>query len=276
MISKLIINDSKNLPIKWWNKSESLKDIKEISFNPGLNILFGRNGSGKSSILKLLGKMFHAEAGNFSCITEHSVRELIPINFSAKGKEDLTDNLFKSCYIEHDSQGIMFLDPDHTVGLFGKGAAFDDDFFSEGVASLFTKGSSGQLGFHKLAKILDAMKKGDKINPVFKSKYMMEKPSKDVMYVIDFLKGNIPDGQPTFLLDEPDRSLDIDFQIKIWNFLKKMSEKVQIIVASHSPFCLSINNANYIEFSKNYLENCRVITSTTLAPFGLSYRKKDK
>lgn len=255
MISKLTINDPKNLPIKWWIKSESLKDIKEISFKPGLNILFGRNGSGKSSVLKLLGKMFHAEAGSFSCITENSVRELIPIDFTAKGnKEDL---LFKSCSIEHDSQGIMFFDPDHTVGLYGSGGAFDDDFFSEGVSALFVKGSSGQLGIHKLAELLARMKKGDKINPIFKSKYMLEKPSKNVLHVLDSLKGNIPDGQPTFILDEPDRSIDVDTQLRIWNLIKKVSGKVQIIVASHSPFCISINNANYIEFSNGYLEYCR-------------------
>ena len=63
----------------------------------------------------------------------------------------------------------------------------------------------------------------------------------------------------TVLMDEPDKALGIKNQIDLWrDFIPMLVEqKVQVIVATHSPFALDVENANYIECTKGYLAECR-------------------
>lgn len=264
MISKITINDPTALPISWWTKAPCLKDIKEITFKPGLNVLWGKNGSGKSSVLRLIAKMFHAEAGRFSFITGSSTHDILP--FKSSKNPNPAERLFGSVTIAHDGQGVMYFDPDHRPGLIGGMAGFDDHFMTEGIQSIFMKGSSGELGLNNMIKLLEGMKSGDKIVPKWE-----RKPNQDVL---NFFKPSIPDGPPTFLLDEPDRSVDIPSQFGLWKFLQNAAEKkgVQIIVASHSVFATSVNCANYIEFTNGYLEACR----GTIAASRPKVRKTDE
>lgn len=254
MISKITINNPEHLPITWWSKAKCLKDIKDISFTPGLNILWGKNGSGKSSVLRLLAKMFHAEAGRYTFITSDSIRELTPFNAS---KRFSIQDLSKSITVEHDGQGIMYFDPEHRPGLIGGMAGFDYDFIGEGTSALFTKGSSGELGILNMEKLLIGMKDAKSVSIKWKEKYLKEKPTEAAKFTMDFLNGNIPSGPPTFILDEPDRSVDIPNQLKLWTFMRTMAKKSQVIVASHSVFGATIPGANYIEFNPGYLKECR-------------------
>lgn len=69
-----------------------------------------------------------------------------------------------------------------------------------------------------------------------------------------FLKGSGKVGQPTILLDEPERSLDLNYQPAIWRLLRAFAPTTQFIVASHSLFALRIPEANYIELGSDYLK----------------------
>jgi ABC-type Mn2+/Zn2+ transport system ATPase subunit len=73
------------------------------------------------------------------------------------------------------------------------------------------------------------------------------------------LKGNATRGQPTILLDEPERSYDLNTQIGVWRFLRAYSDQVQFIVASHALFALRIPNAHYIELSPRYLAGSEAV-----------------
>jgi ABC-type cobalamin/Fe3+-siderophores transport system ATPase subunit len=69
------------------------------------------------------------------------------------------------------------------------------------------------------------------------------------------LRGNIKEKGPiTILLDEPDRSIDLQYQYGLWSAIRKYSNKIQFIIASHNLFAFDIPNANYIEMSKGYVE----------------------
>lgn len=251
MISKITINDYKNVPIKWWSKIESLSTIKELTFTRGLNIFWGKNGSGKSSILRLIAKMFHAEQGRYSFVSSESMSELF--GFSS-AKKDTTNTVLNSVSIEHDNQGLMYFDPDHRPGLIGGMAGFDYDFMDAGMSSIFSKGSSGQLNVHNVSSLLTNIKEAKPTQPVYK---VSSKYDKRVDKVKEFFKGSLPDGPPTFLLDEMDRSVDMPYQLGLWRFLQEKSKTCQIIVASHSPFAVEVAGANYIEFSPGYLNACK-------------------
>ena len=252
MITDLTITDATKIPIGWWARNEALCKMTEWKFQPGINILWGKNGAGKSSLLKLLAYLFHAEQGGFFTITQWSLDNMFPYN---------------GCYydgvkVSHDGQGIFCVDPSKKVGSFG--GMFDDDFFDEGLASIFTKGSAGQLTVHQLVTALKKTKKEGRFEP----EYRMTKKSvndiwgKRIERVEEFFKPNIETTDTiTVLLDEPDRSLDIPMQAKVWKALCS-GKKTQFIVASHSLFAIDIPGANYIELTPGYLDECRAALNT--------------
>jgi hypothetical protein len=61
------------------------------------------------------------------------------------------------------------------------------------------------------------------------------------------------------LLDEPERSYDLNAQVGVWRLLRAYSDQVQFIVASHSLFALKIPDAHYIELSPRYLEGSEAV-----------------
>lgn len=254
MIRSLTLVNPKKTPIKWLGNVEALKEPKTFEFKPGLNILWGPNGSGKSTILKLLARLFHCEQSGRSVVTQESVSELFSTILFEQEKKD---TLFKSIRVDHDGQGVWHFDPQRTVGLIGGGAGFDYDFFSEGVRSIVVKGSSGQITIDRLGGLMTQFLEGKRASPI---EYRIKKDSVNdqwahkISRIEKFLKGDGEKGKPTWLLDEPERSLDLPLQAKFWGGTIKNSTAVQLIVASHSPFALGNPDANYIEMTPGYLK----------------------
>ena len=255
MIERLIIHDKDNVPIEWWAKSKVLDPIRELNFKPGLNIVWAKNGTGKSSVLTLIARMFHAEQGRYSTITHNSCQELF-------------GNIKKLAGLpvaSHDGQGIMHYNPNHKVGLFGGMAAFDDDFGAEGVHAIFAmKASSGEQILNEVGKLVLEAKKRKSTDPIWKANKTGggDKHQRRVEAINTFFKPSIPRGQITMLLDEPDRSLDVTVQYKLWRTIfPNMAKEFQIIVATHCPFAVNVPGANYIELNQGYLDECRQVVS---------------
>jgi predicted ATPase len=225
----------------------------EIEFKPGLNILFGPNGIGKSTILKLIGLPLAAIQGGRSVVT-HSymlshARSNKPINFGVE--------------LQHDGQGIMYFDSDDTIGLTH--GYFDDDFFSEGsdAARNHRKMSHGLKTVSKIDRIKSVLS-GEKAFPAtienrMKGRYVNDVWKEKVEALDETFKGTIPIGQPTTLIDEPESHLDLIAQKDMWEFLGNPShhENFQLIVSTHSPFSLGIKHANYIDIKNGYMESCK-------------------
>jgi hypothetical protein len=74
-----------------------------------------------------------------------------------------------------------------------------------------------------------------------------------------FLKGSAKEGQPTILLDEPERSYDLNAQVGVWRLLRAYADQIQFIVASHSLFALKIPEAHYVELSSRYLAGSEAV-----------------
>jgi len=248
VIAKLAIDDSSATPIKWWPKVKALVNIKELDFAPGLNILWGRNGSGKSTVLRLIARMFHAEQGRFSTITQTSIDKLL--GYGAKSTPR------NGAKFRHDGQGVAYYDPGATPGLIG--GSFDDDFMMTGVSSIFTKGSSGQLVINEVAKILSKFKDKTSVAPVWKIK-KNKWNTKRLESIEEFFKPSIEPSKPTLLFDEPDRSIDLPNQVTMWRGFPNLAHKYQLLIATHSPLAANIEGANYIQLSDGYLDECRSV-----------------
>ena len=250
MIYSTTITKPEDTGVKWLSKVPALATPnKTFEFKPGLNILWGKNGCGKTTLLHLMGRLFHCEQGGMPVITEGSLREIMGGAMDRK-------NPYKAVEIKHNGQGVCYFDPSHAVGL--SGGSFDWDFGMEGITNVMAKGSAGETTLRRLSSVLKNVtdrkapaiqnKFGDRANEVWQ-KYLDSSKN--------FLKGTEPKGQPTVLFDEPERSFDLPTQTAIWRWIRSYAQENQFIVASHCMFALNISEANYIELEPGYLETSR-------------------
>lgn len=247
MIKSITINDIKNLPIRWANKVQWLNDnVKTpIEFTDGINLIVGSNGSGKTSLIKMLAYYLHCEQGGYSKITTESIDNLVEWTYSKPTV------FYDGATVEHDGQ-ICFYSGDRTVGL--NSGQFDDDFLRQGIQNLMDNQelSSGQKTMNKLDSVFRNIDKENiegrnlenMINPVWKEKYLLS------IQVLD--NPTIKKGKKTLLLDEPDMNLDYVNQLILFKQLQTLSEHFQIIMTAHSLASVLMKDVNVIETTPDY------------------------
>ena len=263
MINELRIVDRTRLCIPWWKDVSGIKRKRVLKFQPGLNILWGPNGSGKTTILQALAKMTFCEQGYSTTLTSNAVRDFFPIERAIRMKppeglppeeEQEWRGLF-GFKVVHDGQAVVHVDPSQAVGMIGGMAGFDDDFFSLGLRECMSKGSAGETTLRRLDRVVRILVGED---PWPEIVWKAPRRANDRLNVIEkLLEGEIPKGPPTVILDEPDRSLSVPYQSGLWKNLPGMAKDFQIIVASHSLFAVDVPGANYIELEPGYLKQCR-------------------
>lgn len=220
-------------------KLDFFKENKSIEFKPGLNIIFAPNGTGKSTLLEIIAKFTASEQGGLSTITDSWKNDMF-----AHGV-----NKMEGISVHHDGQPTMYNNPRKAVGLFGGMAAFDDDFFEQGLMETQLKESTGYTTMTRLNSVLSVLA-GKAEMP---KEFQMKSYKTEEVYQ-QFLKGNIEKGQQTMILDEPESGLAIHVQSNIFRMLQKKAKenKIQIIIATHSPFALTCQ-ANFIELKPGYI-----------------------
>lgn len=246
MISEIDFSDlPKSKVFAYAKELDFFKTHTKVEFEPGLNILFGPNGCGKSTILRMAALTLAAEQGGVSTITSTWLSDIF--DFGGECKLD-------GIQVSHDGQPLMYGNPRNAVGLFGGGAAFDDDFFSEGLANIQSKASTGLTTMNRLNRMLAVAlgkapfpaKVDERVNGSTRHKAAMA-----------LLKASIPVGQQTLIFDEPESGLGIPVQGNLFGVLHKAAKEngFQLIVATHSAFALGLPGCNYIEMSPGYIAN---------------------
>lgn len=260
-LQRLEILDPTDTTVDWWSSSLGLKSVSAVNFVPGLNVLFAPNGYGKSTVLHTIANLTHSFQGGPPVFTTTSLRPW----FGGRGK---------GARLVRDKGPCFYADPANRPGLVGGMAGFDDDFMTDGIIAARANISSGEWCTYTINRIVGLVHTVTDYED--RTNMGMERLRKDPRFLAwqatqEVVTGN---NQPTVLLDEFDRSLDIAAAAHMWSVLARVvAKKVQIVVAGHSPFVLQLAAAglcNLIDLCPGYAKSCgdslELFSATLRAP----------
>lgn len=237
------------------------KGRKVLKFKPGLNVLFGPNGCGKSTVLNILAQSLAAAQGGVSTVTQDHISSTVDMFAALRQRDGVKGEMKDKIGLEvrHDGQPVVYSDPRKTVGLVG--GSFDDDFMERGLAEAMgsARRSHGQLSLSRtdsaLAVLMGKSASPTSIPYTMNKKHVNDQWVQAIEIVEKRLQANTERGQPSVLLDEPEANFSLVWQSRLWTLLRRpeVAQKHQVIVASHSPFALGLPDAHYIEFEPGYM-----------------------
>ena len=228
---------------------------KVVELKPGINILFGGNGVGKSTILRILADTMCSRQAGHSAITKHALDTTVDSPFSG------TPRCGVGLKVVHDGQPVVFCDPRDAEGH--QDGRVDDEFMLMGLNELFDAKtlSHGQKTNRRLGRVLATIV-GDAPHP--KSvEYKVSRGSlnsvwKSKLDIVEArMAASIDKGQPTVLLDEPESCLSLKSNAGLWRWMMSdpdVHKNRQLVVATHSVFALGIPGANYTELTPGSTE----------------------
>lgn len=269
----------KKEPIKFKDQSTKafipklplFKANKVFNFKPGINVIYGGNGEGKTTLLNMLAATLGCLQGGKSYYTRTWLGDLkdticLQVSYYDAKEAGIKLNYEEGHYhmipfidVKHDGQSAFYCDPRKLRGLRHNGASFDHDFFDELKKDGKERSSTGKKNKSRMEDIMNVLSCSDSIEPngIPFQKYLKEDlENVHNEQVRDLIKPNISVGAKTLMIDEPENALDFVSQRAFFKLLKENEnrEDLQIIMITHSPLVFMLENVNYITSDKSMLE----------------------
>lgn len=256
MITSIRVDDNKKTPFKYIPKIKAFKNGSEFIFKPGVNVIVGKNGSGKSTLLNMISKYMLCEKKMCSELPLEAL--YFPDIFD-------DDNVLDGISIKSDYIGKVF-------HLIQQTEMRNDDILNNiNNLSLYMNGasrSSGEKNLHAMNSLFDFVFNQDEY--AFPIQKLMEFKKKSNEFwanridnLLKYYKDNHvvlmeKDFEYTILMDEPDRNLDVDNIMDLYNVLSFHKPQTQIIAVIHNPALIyklsKLDCVNFIEMTKGYLK----------------------
>lgn len=238
-----------------------------IEFTPGINILIGENGCGKSTVMNIIRSANRIEHSFIPTLDELKITTITELNELFDSFEVIGDyrlpvfNLYR-----------MFEDKE----LVGSTGTVMDSFDN---AKLFISGkeeSKGQNVMGDINQLMDWMfNRSSECYPILHhiNKLHEEGSWKEVSnfreengtttkLIKAFQRNSLKSGDIfTILMDEPDQGLDVGNLEEIYGMVSYDKPQTQLIAAIHNPVLIyklsKLNYVNIIEMSKDYLNKVK-------------------
>lgn len=218
----------------------------ELDFEP-ITILYGGNGSGKTTALNIM-----AESLNLNRVSA--------FNKSSFFKEYLEFCTYRLENKIPDNSSVVTSDDvfDYALNIRHLNQVIDTKRSDLFVEYLDAKYSNFQL---KSLEDYEQLKRVNNSRRKTQSKYVKEslisniKTNSNGENAFKYFQEKITESG-LFLLDEPENSLSPKMQLELKTFIEESVRYFgcQIIMATHSPFLLSINNAKIYDFDSEPVE----------------------
>lgn len=239
-------------------RSRGMRELV-LEFNSPITILYGGNGSGKTTILNLIAESIKAmrhsafnKSGLFydylnSCNTEtgEQCRKMMIIT-----SDDVFDYLQRQRrkFEAFNEQRSRFSDE-----MSRRRAVYKEEAeLGKGVSVDFDDPESIE-SFHKRCAIM----KNTNSMLIVKKMGIDQKGQSNGETAIDFFTDQITPGG-LYLLDEPENSLSPKMQLALMDFISMMADEFdcQFIIASHSPFFIGMNYASVYNLDADIIDFC--------------------
>ena len=204
------------------------KKLEQIDFDP-VTIFYGGNGSGKSTLLSLIAESLHLRRHAESSLTGAFFdycdlctvdNKKIPTGSRILTSEDVFQNIFSTRTSNNSISA-------HKSKLEEDFEYSSNDFMYDGF-------ENSQLVSKKLVKRAH----------IEKNTSIKQRQYSNGENALMFFKEAITKNA-LYLLDEPENSMSPKFQLELRDYLEDCAKyaKCQLIIATHSPFVLSITGA---------------------------------
>ena len=264
MITSVKIKDNTKTPFEYVSDIEAFENGREFIFKPGVNVIIGENGSGKSTLLNIISMYALCEK---SMCSEMPIEVLVfPPIF------DDDDKVFDGIDISSDYAGKVFRLLSSTEmnkdGILKNINNFD--LYADSIKKSY--GEKVVLSLESLFNLIFGQK--DYAFPIQDLVEYKKKSNafwiKRIDSLLKYYKRNRitlteSSFEYTVLMDEPDRNLDIDNIMQIYNVLSFHKPQTQIIAIVHNPVLIyklsKLDCVNFIEMTEGYLNKIRIFAS---------------
>lgn len=246
MVTKLKVIDNTRSPLHYISGMKNFRNGTEYEFKPGVNIIVGENGCGKTTLMNLL-KLYlmvgynECERGNFNS-NVHSLtgRPFDGVDVYA----DYDKNTFRLSHAgERERQQSV------------------ETFKDFGTMWRQHTSSTGESVIVAMDRMFSTMFAED-ANIKFDYGQFRDLCPEYYGYVMSHKLSDCPD-EWTVLMDEPDRNLSLSRIKDIKGILSFHKEKTQVIAVVHNPLLIvtlsKSPDVNFIEMTEGYVK--QVITT---------------
>lgn len=264
MIYKVKIKNNTKTPFEYVSDIEAFENGREFIFKPGVNVIIGKNGSGKSTLLNIISMYMlceksmcsemPTEALDFPPIFDDDDRILDGIDISS----DYAGKVFRLLSsIETDRNDVL-----KNINNF--------DLYANSIQKSY--GEKVVLSLESLFNLMFGQK--DYTFPIQDLVGYKKKSNafwiKRIDNILKYYKRNRitlteSSFEYTVIMDEPDRNLDIDNIMQIYNVLSFHKLQTQIIAIVHNPALIyklsKLDCVNFIEMTEGYLSRTCIFVS---------------
>lgn len=267
MIRSVTVRDARCAPYSYVADIPALKEGTTIEFKPGINIIVGANGCGKSTLIKTIAT--YLLCGN-GCMKTPTGYNAVGDAVNDRHLWDPTEGekLLDGVDVAHDYNGVAFILRNSYEMENGDALRDMDSFVSAYKRRVSSMGENTMFSIQTLFDVMFADKGMEYLAfPVANLKKIMDNAGdvwkERIRQLLQYYKRNqVTDLTPenfqyTVLMDEPDRNLDIYNLDQVADILSQDKEMTQLIATVHNPLLIARlsqkPNVNIIEMTEGYV-----------------------